>query len=136
LALALIRPLGGFWASAVVGMLVSELVRAGAPGPVWTEPSLLVHLGVLALVGLRSRPAVLVVLWLVTVLAGAILVQRMPGMNASPDPVEMTTLSAVVLVAAAALRGRGEALRLYVPRTQSRRDQPILTDALISSANS
>ena len=77
----------------------------------WAEPSLLVHLGVLALVGLQARPRVLVELWLGTLLAGSILVQRMPGLNASPDLAEMTVLSAVVLVAAGALRGRGEAQR-------------------------
>jgi signal transduction histidine kinase len=111
LALGLYRPLAGWWLSLLVGMLVSEVVRAGAGGSVWAEPSLLVHLGVLALVGLQAHPRVLVELWLLTLLAGAILVQRMPGQNASPDLAEMTALSAVVLIAAAALRGRGEARR-------------------------
>ena len=77
----------------------------------WAEPSLLVHLGVLALVGLQARPRVLVELWLLTLGAGAILVQRMPGLNASPDLAEMTTLSAVVLLAAGALAGRRETQR-------------------------
>jgi signal transduction histidine kinase len=111
LVVALYRPLAGWWLSLGVGMLVSEVARGGGPGPVWAEPSLLVHLGVLALVGLQARPRVLVELWLLTLLAGAILVQRMPGLNASPDLAEMTMLSAVVLVAAGALRGRGEAQR-------------------------
>jgi signal transduction histidine kinase len=111
LVVSLYRPMAGWWLSLVVGMLVSEVVRAGAGGSVWAEPSLLVHLGVLALVGLQARPRVLVELWLLTLLAGAILVQRMPGLNASPDLAEMTTLSAVVLLAAAALRSRGEAQR-------------------------
>ncbi|GIJ65085.1 hypothetical protein Voc01_000020 [Virgisporangium ochraceum] len=111
LALAPMRPMAAFWVSLPVGVLVSETVRAGGPGPVWAEPSLLAHLGVLAVVGLSVRSRVLPVLWLVTLLAGAVLVQRMPGMNASPDLVEMTTLSAVVLVAAGALRERREALR-------------------------
>jgi signal transduction histidine kinase len=111
LVLALYRPLAGWWLSLGVGMLVSEVARGGGPGPVWAEPSLLVHLGVLALVGLQARPRVLVELWLGTLLAGSILVQRMPGLNASPDLAEMTMLSAVVLVAAGALRGRGEAQR-------------------------
>src|SRR5829696_7684322 len=111
LVVALYRPMAGFWLSLAVGMLVSEVVRAGAAGPVWAEPSLLTHLGVLALVGLQARPRVLVELWLLTLGAGAILVQRMPGMNASPDLAEMTTLSAVVLLAAGALAGRRETQR-------------------------
>jgi signal transduction histidine kinase len=111
LVLALYRPMAGFWLSLAAGMLVSEVVRAGAAGPVWAEPSLLVHLGVLALVGLQARPRVLVELWLLTLGAGAILVQRMPGLNASPDLAEMTTLSAIVLVAAGALGGRRETQR-------------------------
>jgi signal transduction histidine kinase len=111
LALAPVRPMAAFWVSLPVGVLVSETVRAGGPGPVWAEPALLAHLGVLAVVGLWAAPRVLPVLWLVTLLAGAVLVQRMPGMNASPGLVEMTTLSTVVLVAAGALRGRREALR-------------------------
>jgi signal transduction histidine kinase len=78
---------------------------------VWAEFSLLTHLGVLALAGLQARPRVLVELWLLTLGAGAILVQRMPGLNASPDLAEMTTLSAVVLLAAGALAGRRETQR-------------------------
>jgi signal transduction histidine kinase len=111
LVVALVRPMAGFWLSLAAGMLVSEVVRAGGAGPVWAEPSLLVHLGVLALVGLQARPRVLVELWLLTLGAGAILVQRMPGLNASPDLAEMTTLSAIVLVAAGALAGRRETQR-------------------------
>ena len=111
LAVALYRPMAGVWLSLLAGMVVSEVTRAGGAGPVWTEPSLLTHLGVLALAGLQARPRVLVELWLLTLGAGVILVQRMPGLNASPDLAEMTTLSAVVLVAAGALGGRREAQR-------------------------
>jgi signal transduction histidine kinase len=111
LVVALGRPMAGFWLSLGVGMLVSEVVRAGGPGPVWAEPSLLAHLTVLALVGLQARPRVLVELWLLTLLAGAILVQRMPGLNASPGLAGMTTLSAVVLLAAGALAARRETQR-------------------------
>jgi signal transduction histidine kinase len=111
LVLALYRPMAGFWLSLAAGMLVSEVMRAGGAGSVWAEPSLLVHLGVLALVGLQTGPRVLVELWLLTLGAGAILVQRMPGLNASPDLAEMTTLSAIVLLAAGALGGRREAQR-------------------------
>ena len=111
LVLAVYRPMAGFWLSLAAGMLVSEVVRAGGAGSVWAEPSLLTHLGVLALVGLQARPRVLVELWLLTLAAGAVLVQRMPGLNASPDLAEMTMLSAIVLFAAGALRERHEARR-------------------------
>jgi signal transduction histidine kinase len=111
LVIALGRPMAGFWLSLIAGMLVSEVVRAGGPGPVWAEPSLLAHLAVLALAGLQARPRVLLELWLLTLLAGAILVQRMPGLNASPDLAGMTTLSAVVLLATGALGARRETRR-------------------------
>ncbi|GIJ44399.1 two-component sensor histidine kinase [Virgisporangium aliadipatigenens] len=107
LMVALVRPVGGFWLSVVAGPFVSELLRQGAATPVWAEASVLVHLVVLAVVGLRVRPLTSVVLWLVTLLAGAVLVQRMPGVNASEELPIMTVFSAVVLVAAAAVRGRG-----------------------------
>ena len=111
LVVALYRPITGFWLSLAAGMLVSVVARAGGDGPVWAEPSLLAHLGVLALIGLQARPRVLVALWLLTLAAGAVLVQRMPGMDASADLGEMTVLSAVVLAASAALGGRREAQR-------------------------
>ena len=111
LVVALYRPMTGFWLSLIAGITVSEVIRAGGAGSVWAEPSLLTHLGVLGLVGLQARPQVLAELWLLTLGAGAILVQRMPGLNASPDLAEMTTLSAIVLVAAGALAGRRETQR-------------------------
>ena len=46
-----------------------------------------------------------------TLLAGAILVQRMPGLDASADLGEMTLLSAIVLLAAGALAGRRDTRR-------------------------
>ena len=45
---------------AVAGRDAGQRGGAGrAAGPVWAEPSLLAHLGVLALVGLQARPRVL-----------------------------------------------------------------------------
>ncbi|MCT2588241.1 sensor histidine kinase [Actinophytocola gossypii] len=111
LVLCLYRPMAGWWVSLIAGMLVSEVSRAGALGPVWAEPAVLAHLGVLALVALRTRPRVLVEMWLLTLLAGAILVQRMPAGYDATDLLELSALSAVALLTAGALRGRGEARR-------------------------
>jgi signal transduction histidine kinase len=122
LVVALSRPMAGFWLSLLAGMLVSEVVRAGGPGPVWAEPSLLAQLAVLAIVGLQARPRVLIELWLLTLLAGVILVQRMPGLNASRDLAEMTTLSAVVLLATGALAARRETRRRFA-------EQRLISDA-------
>ena len=122
LVIVLYRPMAGFWLSLLAGMLVSEVVRAGGPGPVWAEPSLLTHLAVLAVVGLQARPRVLVELWLLTLLAGAILVQRMPGLDASRDLAEMTTLSAVVLLATGALAARRQTRRRLA-------EQQLISDA-------
>ena len=125
LVVALSRPMAGFWLSLLAGMLVSEVVRAGGPGPVWAEPSLLAQLAVLAIVGLQARPRVLIELWLLTLLAGVILVQRMPGLNASRDLAEMTTLSAVVLLATGALAApRDPAAVRRAAADQRRRTRP------------
>jgi signal transduction histidine kinase len=111
LVLAPFRPMAGFWMSLVVGMWVSETARHGGDGPLWSEPSFLVHLGVLAIAALGVRPRVLIEMWVLTLLAGAVLVQRMPGTGASADLPEMSVMSGVVLIVAGALRGRGEAQR-------------------------
>jgi signal transduction histidine kinase len=107
--LCLYRPMAGWWASVGLGMLLSEAARPEVGGPVWASPVQLAHLGVLFLVALRSRPRVLVELWLLTLAAGGILVQRMPGQDAASQLGEMSILSAAVLIAGGALHARGRA---------------------------
>ena len=106
------NPVASYWLSLGAGMTVSEIVRAGGDGSVWAEPSLLIHLTVLGLVALRVPLRVLPAMWLITLLGSVVLVQRMPGMNASGGAVEMGSLSAIVLVAGAAIavgrRARGQ----------------------------
>ncbi|WP_158891485.1 sensor histidine kinase [Amycolatopsis anabasis] len=111
LVLCLYRPMAGWWLSVVASGVVSEVARAGGAAPVWAEPSVLAHLCVLGLVALWVRPRVLVEMWLLTLVAGVILVLRMPPGYDLSDLVEMGALAAIVLVAANALRGRGEATR-------------------------
>jgi signal transduction histidine kinase len=123
LALAPVAPVAALWASLGAGTLVSEVLRAGGDGPVWAEPSLLVHLGVLGLLGLRVRPRVLPAGWLLTLLAGVVLVQRMPGLDAAADLGEPTLLSAVVLVAAGAVRARGDAQRRLADSERAAREE-------------
>jgi signal transduction histidine kinase len=103
--LALIRPIAALWASLAAGALVSEVVRAGGDGLVWATPALLVHSCVLGLVALTCRPPVAAVAWGLTAITGTILVQRMPGMNASTDLGGPLLATAVVVVAGMALRG-------------------------------
>ncbi|WP_181773159.1 sensor histidine kinase [Amycolatopsis pittospori] len=97
----LYRPLAGVWLSLVLNPVLSEAM--------WTEVSLLSHLCVLAFAGWRVRPRVLLEIWILTLAAGLVL--RLPAAEDLADVEEMTALSAVVLIAAGALRSRGEAWR-------------------------
>ncbi|MBA9001697.1 sensor histidine kinase [Thermomonospora cellulosilytica] len=115
LVMCLFRPMGGWWASLAI-VVVTAVAAASVPpvaagGPLWPGPSLAVYLCVLALAGLRVRPRVLAEMWLLTVVAGAALAAAFPQREAFPGRLEPMLLAGAVLVAAGALRGRGEALR-------------------------
>ncbi|WP_211269299.1 sensor histidine kinase [Saccharothrix syringae] len=114
LVLCLYRPMAGLWLSLVVSVLVSELVRDGGTAPVWADSAVPAHLGVLGLAGWRAGPRVLVEMWGLTLLAGAVLAQRTPPGYDQQDLVEMAVLSAAVLIAVGALRGLGQARRRLV----------------------
>ena len=110
--LCLYWPTTGWWmslGSAVVATVVAEPDGVGVP--LWTGPSLVIHLSVLVLVGLRARARVLVEMWLLTLLAGVVLAVAVPGTSIYPDLVEMTALSGAVLILAGAVRARADALR-------------------------
>jgi signal transduction histidine kinase len=113
LVVCLSRPMLAWWLSLAM-VVVTALVTASTrpeDGPLWAGPSLATHLAVLALVGLRVRPRVLVEMWLLTVVAAVALAVAMPGRDQFPNLPETAVLSGAVLIAAGALRGRGEALR-------------------------
>jgi signal transduction histidine kinase len=116
--LCLYWPMSGWWMSLLIAVVTSVAAQlAGAAPPLWTGPSLVIHLTVLLVAGLRVRPRVLVEMWLLTLLAGSVLALALPGRGSSPDivgmvdMVETAFLSGAVLVLAGAVRGRSEALR-------------------------
>ncbi|MEY7971903.1 sensor histidine kinase [Saccharomonospora xinjiangensis] len=109
LLLCLPYPIAGVWSSLLVLVLTSTPVGGGEETQLWPEASVLTHLCVLGFAGLRVRPRVLVEMWVLTLAAGVILVGRMPPGDHVPDVEELGMLSAVVLVAAGAVRGRAEA---------------------------
>ncbi|MDH2430742.1 sensor histidine kinase [Sphaerisporangium sp. TRM90804] len=108
--LCLYWPMSGWWLSLGVGM-VAAFAAHPMTGVVWPVPVLAVHLLVLALAGLRVRPRVLAEMWVVTMLTGLVPMLLSPGPMFPPAFADMAVLSGAVLVAAGALRGRGEALR-------------------------
>ncbi|SEG69485.1 Signal transduction histidine kinase [Thermomonospora echinospora] len=121
LLVCLYWPMAGWWLSlamVVVTALSAASVRPLAGGPLWTGPSLAVHLCVLALVGLRVRPRVLVEMWLLTVAAGVVLSAELPRREEFPGLLEPVLLAGAALVAAGALRGRGEAMRRLARQQQ------------------
>ncbi|MFV2175841.1 sensor histidine kinase [Actinomadura sp. LOL_011] len=80
-------------------------------GPLWAGPSLSVHLAVLALVALRVPARVAALMWAHTAAVTVGLAIALPGRDEFPSLVEVLLVSGTVLLAAAALRGRGDALR-------------------------
>ncbi|MEV0595185.1 sensor histidine kinase [Nonomuraea cavernae] len=110
LPLALYWPMASWWLSLVTATLVA--VTAGLPPgePVWPTPSMLVHLSVLALVALRVRVRVSAEMWLITLLSGVAVRLAAHGSIEPGAVADMTVLSAAVLIAAGALRGRADAL--------------------------
>ncbi|WP_176955483.1 sensor histidine kinase [Sinosporangium album] len=121
--LALYWPMAAWWVS--LGMAVSASFAAavsaalsasasGDPVPessVWPAPSLVLHVGVLALVAWGTRPRVPVEMWLITLGVGVVLAIVLPGNEDPLSLIDMTVLSGTVLIAAGALRSRSEALR-------------------------
>jgi signal transduction histidine kinase len=107
-ALVPVRPAAALWTSLLVAALVSEVLRAGGDGPVWAPAALLVHLTVLLVVALTRRPPVAAAALVLTAVSGAVLVQRMPGMDADADLGEPLVVSALVVLGGMALRGRWE----------------------------
>jgi signal transduction histidine kinase len=123
LAVLPIRPAPALWISLLATALVSEVLRAGGDGPVWAPAALLVHLAVLGGVALASRPPVAGAAWVLTAVTGAILVQRMPGMNADADLGEPLVACAVVILGGMALRGRWEDRRRLATSASVARDE-------------
>jgi signal transduction histidine kinase len=102
-ALTLLRPVGAFWVSLALFALAQFAEAPYGYAPAWADLSLVCHPVVLVLVTLRTRPRIALEVWLVTVAAGS-LVSAFGGDSRGHDIPAVATVSALLLIAAAALR--------------------------------
>ncbi|QHC26594.1 two-component sensor histidine kinase [Streptomyces sp. GS7] len=117
-ALTLFRPVGAFWLSlsaVVLGMILGRIFSPYGGGFSYGA-AFAIHLVVMALVVLRTRPRLAVEMWLVTFGLGAVL-STLAGGSAT-DNAEVAFFCGVVLVSAAAIRAWREERRQVV-ETQS-----------------
>lgn len=117
LLLALFTPLLAWWLSLAVAIAAALAARSAGSPALWPDPTLLVYLAALAVVGLRVRPRVLIELWLLTVAAGAVLTATVPGRVGSPDLLEIAGLAGTVLIASGSLRALVETRRRLAEQT-------------------
>ncbi len=122
--LVLFRPMAAWWLSllavvpgAVLGAALSTPPPAGTPWP-WTEAGVLAHTTVTVLVAWRIGAPGRLVLWLLTLLEGALLGTRMEPGQVDLDLPLLATLCAVGLTVVGVLRGRRDA-RLRLRRQEN-----------------
>ncbi|MEV0387524.1 histidine kinase [Nonomuraea sp. NPDC050643] len=111
LGLSLWWPVAAWWLSLAGSVLAVAAAEQAISEVVWPGPVLVVHVSVLVLSGLRAEPRVLVTRWLITLAAGLVLGYAFPGGAGPLALADMTVLTGATLVAVAAVRARGEALR-------------------------
>lgn len=112
--LTLFRPVGAYWLS-VGAFVVSAVTHAALESPfgsVVGEVAFPVHLAVMVLVVLRTRPRLAIEMWLVTFAAAAVLTALL-GMDTGDLP-PVAVFCGVVLVSAAAIRAWREERRQVV----------------------
>ncbi|MEV5828507.1 histidine kinase [Spirillospora sp. NPDC052242] len=121
-AVCAVRPMAGWWLSLAMVTVTALAAASARPdgGPLWAGPSLSVHLAVLALVALRVPARVAALMWGLTAAVAAALAVALPGRDEFPSLTEVLLVSGTVLLAAAALRGRGDALRGLARERQRR----------------
>ncbi|MBE1537642.1 sensor histidine kinase [Actinomadura algeriensis] len=141
LVVCVFRPMAGWWLSLALATVTGLAVASPGPqdGPLWAGPSLSTHLAVLALVALRVPARVAAQMWALTGVAAVGLAVALsgrdgpavppprpgpevglPGRDAFPSLAEVLLVSGTVVLAAAALRGRGDALRGLARERQRR----------------
>ncbi|AJC57428.1 putative two-component system sensor kinase [Streptomyces sp. 769] len=111
--LVLSRPVGAFWLSLLAFVVESIGARFFSPyANVWSS-AFVVHLAVMALVVLRTRPRLAVEMWVVTFGLGSV-VSVLARNGALGDMPPVAFFSAVVLVSVAAVRAWREERRQVV----------------------
>ena len=131
LVLGLFRPMLAWWLALAVAATTALVARSGGAAAVWPDPTLLVYLGTLALLGFRLRPRVLAEIWLLTVLSAAVTTLASPGPIGTPDLPEIAILTGAVLIAVGSLRAVVDARQRLAEQThisEAERDRRALLE--------
>ncbi|MEU3375231.1 sensor histidine kinase [Streptomyces sp. NPDC006711] len=107
--MTLVRPIGAFWLSCAVIVVSGMLGDHGSMSP-WTPGTVFMHLSVLAVVALRTRPRVAAWMWAVT-LAISMVLSTMRGRTDSLGSVQMAVFYGTVLLVISVVHIRKDAER-------------------------
>ncbi|MGW1866116.1 sensor histidine kinase [Streptomyces mauvecolor] len=107
--MTLVRPIGAFWLSCGATLLTGLMGEHGSMTP-WTPGSVFMHLSVLTVVALRTRPRVAVWMWAVTVALGVV-VSTVRGHSGSLGSLQMGFFYGVVLLVISVVHIRKDAER-------------------------
>ncbi|MER7759976.1 histidine kinase [Streptomyces sp. NPDC097619] len=110
--LTLSRPIGAWWVSLAVTLLLAVLGVGSGSWP-WTPATFFAHLVVMAVVALRTEPKVTVWMWALTLAMGLVL-PAVAQQGLSANTVPMAFVSALVLLAVSVVQIRREAKREVV----------------------
>ncbi|MFG2719655.1 sensor histidine kinase [Streptomyces sp. NPDC048416] len=94
--MTLVRPIGAFWLSCAATVFMGVVGAHGGMGP-WSPGTTVMHLSVLTVVALRTRPRVSAWMWVFTVVLGAML-SSTRGYWYADNTVQLATLYGIVLL--------------------------------------
>ncbi|MFI6687444.1 sensor histidine kinase [Streptomyces sp. NPDC050485] len=112
MVMTLVRPVGAFWLSCAATVVTGVVGDHGSMGP-WSPPSFSMHLAVLTVVALRTRPRVAGWMWLVTLVFGVVL-GSVRGYADSSNTGQMATVSGILLLIIAIRHIRRDAERQVI----------------------
>ncbi|MFJ8313205.1 MULTISPECIES: sensor histidine kinase [unclassified Streptomyces] len=112
MVMTLVRPVGAFWLSCAATVVTGVVGDHGSMGP-WSPPSFSMHLAVLTVVALRTRPRVAGWMWLVTLVFGVVL-GSVRGYADSSNTWQMATVSGILLLIIAIRHIRRDAERQVI----------------------
>ncbi|MEU9102354.1 histidine kinase [Streptomyces sp. NPDC048361] len=107
--MTLVRPVGAFWLSCAVIVFTGVLGDHGSMSP-WTPGPAFMHLSVLVVVALRTRPRVAAWMWAVT-LALSVVLSTLRGRSDSLGSVQMAVFYGAVLLVISLVHIRKDAER-------------------------
>ncbi|MGW9371296.1 sensor histidine kinase [Streptomyces xanthophaeus] len=94
--MTLVRPAGAFWTVLAVTLPLAMVQDTGMTWP-WTPSTFVAHLAVVTVVAMRSRPRVAAWMWVITVVAGAVLPELI-GRSSEVGPMAFLTALALLAV--------------------------------------